>query len=305
VKLSDSPVSKTIQGSADQPPPGRPREIEEQTNLYLVHPLSRALAIRLVETPVTPNQVSVAGVFMAAAAGACYLSLTWPWAAPGGLLFQFAWHVLDGADGDLARRTGRTSPIGELVDGVCDHLSQAILYLALGWTLVRQIGPLAWALVAIAALSHFVQANAYETGRKSYRRWVYGAGWLRSTLATVERKGAVQGALGRLYLSVSDITSPGEDGVEGAMESALADGGVESAEARSEYAKLFAPLVRSSSWLSGNTRTLAVFLSMMAGSAAWYFLFETTVLNLVLVRIIILRRRRNAALVEALAAHMA
>jgi phosphatidylglycerophosphate synthase len=276
------------------PAPGRPAEIEEPTNRYLVHPVSRAVARALTDTPITPNQVSVASVFMAAGAGGCYLVLSWPWVALGGLLFQFAWHVLDGADGDLARRTGRASPIGELVDGICDHLSQAILYVALATGLMRQIGPSAWALAIAAALSHFVQANAYETGRKTYRRWVYGAGWMRQTLGSVEKRGHLQGALGRIYLSVSNFTNPGEEEVERALSDPPSDG---DGEAGKHYQELFAPLIRSSFWLSGNTRTMAVFVSMLVGSPAWFFLFEVTALNLALVWITVLRGRRNAALV--------
>jgi phosphatidylglycerophosphate synthase len=276
------------------PAPGRPAEIEEPTNRYLVHPVSRAVARALTDTPITPNQVSVASVFMAAGAGGCYLVLSWPWVALGGLLFQFAWHVLDGADGDLARRTGRASPIGELVDGICDHLSQAILYVALATVLMRQIGPSAWALAIAAALSHFVQANAYETGRKTYRRWVYGAGWMRQTLGSVEKRGHLQGALGRIYLSVSNFTNPGEEEVERALSDPPSDG---DGEAGKHYQELFAPLIRSSFWLSGNTRTMAVFVSMLVGSPAWFFLFEVTALNLALVWITVLRGRRNAALV--------
>ena len=294
MKSSDSMAAELF---VTPPAPGRPAEIEEPTNRHLVHPLSRALATILIKTPITPNQVSVASVFVAAGAAACYLALPWPWAALGGLPCQFAWHVLDGADGDLARRTGRASPMGEMVDGICDHLSQVLLYLALATVLTWQIGPWAWALAAAAGVSHFVQANAYETGRKTYRRWVYGAGWIRQALGSVEKGGPFQGLLGRIYLSVSQLTNPGEDDLEKAI-----GGNVVEASGGRLYQELFAPLIRSSFWLSGNTRTIAVFLSMLAGSPAWFFVFETTVLNLALLRIILARRRLNAAMVREIAA---
>jgi phosphatidylglycerophosphate synthase len=37
-------------------------------------------------------------------------------------MLHMGWHVLDGADGDLARMTGRASPQGELFDGICDYV---------------------------------------------------------------------------------------------------------------------------------------------------------------------------------------
>ncbi|HEY5411407.1 MAG TPA: CDP-alcohol phosphatidyltransferase family protein [Caulobacteraceae bacterium] len=290
----------TQPGVSSAPAPGRPPEIEEPTNRYFIHPLARALVSLLVRTPVTPNQVSIASVFAAAAAAGCYLELRWPWAALCGLLFQCGWHVLDGADGDLARRTGRASPIGELVDGVCDHISQALIYLAFAAILERRIGALAWGLAGAAALSHFLQANAFETGRKTYRRWVHGAGWMRQNLEGVRSAGRLQGLLGALYLGVSALTNPKEESVEAAMARATGAGAAD--QARSSYRARFAPLVRSSFWLSANTRTLATFLSMLAGSPLWFFLFEIVVLNLALAVLIGLRRRANAGFADLYAA---
>ena len=89
----------------------------------------------------------MASVFAAAAAAAiCYARPAWPLSAFGGLPLMFAWHVLDGADGDLARRTGRASPNGELVDGICDHVSQVLIYVAFAFILQRSLGGWAWAI---------------------------------------------------------------------------------------------------------------------------------------------------------------
>ncbi|MHB8527991.1 MAG: CDP-alcohol phosphatidyltransferase family protein [Caulobacteraceae bacterium] len=279
---------------------GRPPEIEAPTNRWLVHPISRALVDLLIRTPVTPNQVSVASVFMAAAAAACYLVLAWPFGPLAGLLFQLAWHVLDGADGDLARRTGRASTYGELVDGICDHLSQALIYLAFALILRRSVGGWAWAIAAAAAISHFVQSNAYENGRKTYRRWVYGASWMRQDLAALASAGPFEAVLGRLYLAVAALSSGGEKELQAAMAPAILAGGEREQAARARYAALMAPQVRTSGALGSNARTLAGFLSMMAGSPIWYFLFEIVVLNLALGGLILWRSRGNRRLVTDL-----
>ena len=104
--------------------PVRPRELEDPLNHYLYHPLAWQLARVLARTPITPNMVSVVGGLSVVAAGIAYLQptpgatwSTWAWL---GLALHMAWHVIDGADGDLARMTGRTSPRGELIDGLCD-----------------------------------------------------------------------------------------------------------------------------------------------------------------------------------------
>ncbi len=278
--------------------PGRPLEVEEATNRYLVHPVSRALVDRLARTSVTPNQVSVASVFAAGAGALCYLMIPGPIGAVCGVACQFAWHVLDGADGDLARRTGRASPIGELVDGVCDHVSQVLVYLA--FVALMRRGPLhdwAWPLASIAGASHFIQANAYETGRKTYRRWMYGAAWMRQTASASH---GVQGALAGLYMGLSRLVSPGETAVETVMESALAEGGSPADRARRLYGETLAPLVKRSAILSGNSRTIAAFVSMLIGSPLWFFIFEIAVLNPAAVAIVVARGRRNRAVVARL-----
>ena len=252
----------------------------------------------------TPNQVSLASVACAAGAAACYLWLAWPWAAFAGLACQFGWHVLDGADGDLARRSGRASPLGELIDGVCDHLSQVLIYVAFVYLLQRQgWGPSwAWAIASIAGASHFVQANVYETGRKTYRRWVYGAEWMRQTSRAPAGRRGPQTALAGLYMAVSDLASPGEARIEAAMAPAMAGGAGPTARARRLYRDLYAPLVKRSGLLDSNTRTIAAFASMLAGSPVWFFLFETTVLNIALVWFGRERRRRDDQLVTLLGA---
>lgn len=289
-----------MQSRPNPPAHGRPREIEAWTNLRLVHPLSRAVVDRLAMTAVTPNQVSVASILFAAAGALCYLTLSWPWAAIGGLFFQFGWHVLDGADGDLARRTGRASALGELIDGVCDHVSQGLVYVALAILLQRSLGPWAWAVAWIAALSHFIQANAYETGRKTYRRWVYGAPWMRQTAAHAFGQGVVQTALAQLYVGISGLSAPGETRVEAAMLPALAGQEAMQAETRAIYRNIYAPLVKASGWLDSNTRTLAAFASLLMGNALWFFLFEIVGLNLALAYFTLERRRCDARLIDAL-----
>ncbi|HEY5288892.1 MAG TPA: CDP-alcohol phosphatidyltransferase family protein [Caulobacteraceae bacterium] len=266
--------------------PGRPLEIEAASNVYLVHPAARALATYLSRTAVTPNQVSIASVFASGCAAASYVAAPWPWNAFAGLALQFVWHVLDGADGDLARRTGRASPRGELIDGVCDHVSQGLIYIAFAIMAQRTVGGWAWAVAFAAAGSHFVQANAYETGRKAYRRFVYGAPWMRQTGAG---EGELGGLLAHFYLAVSVVLSPGEAEVESAFGQSV-DGSERPAHL---YRDAFAPIVKTSGILASNTRTLAAFIAVLVARPVWFFIFELTVLNAALFALAVWRARAN------------
>jgi phosphatidylglycerophosphate synthase len=285
-----------------EPAPGRPDEIESASNRLLVHPLSRAVAGTLAATPVTPNQVSMASVAAAAGAAASFLWLAPPWGALAALGFLFVWHVLDGADGELARRTGRASGLGELVDGVCDHASQVLVYVALALVLQRGMGPGAWWIAVAAGVCHFVQAGAYESGRKTYRRWVYGSAWMRQTLAAEAGAGLLRRAVGGLYIAVSSLGLPGEAHIEAVLEPVIATGGAPAAGARALYRETFAPLVKASGVLSSNARSLAAVAAMLIGQPAWFFLFEIIVQSLALAGLLWDRRRRNAVLLAGLTA---
>jgi phosphatidylglycerophosphate synthase len=277
-------------------PPGRPPEIEDWTNERVVHPLSRALVDVLIPTGLSPNAVSVLGVGMAAAAGASYTLLAWPLSAVLGFAFHIGWHVFDGADGDLARRTGRSSTLGELVDGVCDYASHVALYLALAIFLAGRIGVWAWPITALAAVSNAWQANSYESGRRNYWRWVYGARWIKQDLAAHAAAPAGLGrriliGLGRLYLAASAKVTPDERPLEEVMTRLLADPDRADA-ARILYREAKVPAVKSASWLGENHKTMALFVSMLLGTPLYFLIYVGVALNVVL----LLNLRAQAAL---------
>ncbi|HTK35278.1 MAG TPA: CDP-alcohol phosphatidyltransferase family protein [Caulobacteraceae bacterium] len=261
----------------------------------------------LIPTGVSPNAVSILGAVMAAAAAGAFVLLPWPASALVGLACLLGWHVFDGADGDLARRTGRASPNGELVDGLCDHLGQASIYLAFALMLSDGMGLWAWVLPLMAGLSRAGQASAYEACRRNYRRWVYDARWIRQTLArSDEAKGSaarrLKLALARTYVAISRLVSADDRAVEWTMERLTAEGGDVATTARQLYRRRMAPLVKRASTLSANYRSLAAFLSVLAGAPLGFVLYELVALNLVLVWLRWSEARANRDLVEALAA---
>lgn len=154
--------------TAPKKPSSRPPELQDWLNAHVYHPLSRRLAMLLAPTPVTPNMVSVAGGLCVVAAAVCYSQLSYPVSVVLGFAFHLLWHVVDGADGDLARMTGRTSATGELVDGVCDYVSHIVLYLTLAAMLDDTLGGWGWALAVAAGASHIAQTNHAESTKRTY-----------------------------------------------------------------------------------------------------------------------------------------
>lgn len=241
----------------------------------IYHPLAAMLARRLASTRVTPNMVSVAGALVVVLAAIAYARPGWPLPAIAGLMLHMSWHVLDGADGDLARLTGRASPVGEIVDGVCDYASHLVLYLILAFILMGQIGWTAWPIMAAAALSHIAQANFHEVHKRQYQQWAYGTPWLRH--ASADTASPALARLGNAYLTVARWLDPGDD----AIDQALADP-ARGAALRARILRVGPGAFAGSGLLGLNYRTLVLGAAMLAGSPLWYFLYVATVLNLVL-----------------------
>lgn len=284
---------------------GRPVEVELASNLHLIHPLSRALVSRLIPLGVSPNAVSVAGAVSAAVAAAAYTLAPRPWGALAGLLCHIVWHVLDGADGDLARRTGKASPHGELVDGVCDYTGRTILYLALAAYGAAQFGAWVWALAVFVGASRIVQANDYETLRREYRKWVYGTRWLRQSLEPDlggERADVGPfGGLGRLFLLLSTRVTPDGSAVDAALavRAQRAPDGLTTGRAMCRVEIVGA--VKRASILSANSETLVIFLSMLAGSPIYLFVYVAVILNAAYGALYLDQRARFRATAAALA----
>ena len=90
---------------------------------YLEEPVARFL----VKLGLTPNAVTLLGLFVAGAA-AYLLSVGYFWA--GGIVLLFA-GIFDLFDGALARMTNRVSSFGALLDSVADRVSEVIILLGL------------------------------------------------------------------------------------------------------------------------------------------------------------------------------
>jgi len=276
--------------------PVRPRELEDPLNHYLYHPLAWQLARVLARTPITPNMVSVVGGLSVVAAGIAYLQPT-TGAALLGLALHMAWHVIDGADGDLARMTGRTSPRGELIDGLCDYLSHFVLYILLGTLLARSMGRWAWVIMLVAGIAHAVQSNHVEVQRRFYLHWVYGKPWLIN--ARPEAGGAI-GWLVSLYLRVAVGLSPHALAIDAAV-SAAADDPARLAALRAMIREQWAPLLGFEKWLGPNQRAIALGLSMvLTASPLAYFVFGIVWLSLLLIVSVVLHDRAARAIAARL-----
>ena len=285
----------------------RPRELQDPLNLHFYHPLAARLARTLLPTGISPNMVSVGGAFALVLATLAFVGMHWPFNASAGLALMMAWHVIDGADGDLARMTGKASATGELVDGVCDYFGNTFMYFAFAFSLDDTLGGWAWALASAAGASHVLQTNHAETQRRLYAWRVYGKPWIRRAAETGDEVFASRNWFTRWfgfwavgYIWLSNRMSPSANPLDEAL-----------AEADGDRAARIRALIRAHSGLSltlektlgANPKTFIIAASIALGGPVYYFLATMTALNLVLLVSIVHHKgveRRLADVIKAL-----
>lgn len=146
-------------------------------NLYVARPLAAPIVVALEKTPITPNQVTFLSITCMCVAVALYCSVSgWLGLLLGTLALECA-YLLDCTDGQLARLTGRSSPVGAALDFLMDELKAFLLIGALSargywqdekgaWILLVGLGS---AVVVGAALSmtQFLRCPAYAAFAES------------------------------------------------------------------------------------------------------------------------------------------
>ena len=133
--------------------------------------LARTLVRPLVHTAVTPNHLTTLRLLLGLGACASYAMGGALWFVVGSIMFLLS-TLLDHADGELARLSGKTSRLGHLYDLVADVLVQVLLFIAIGIGLRHTwLGETALALglvagVVIGGLFYVCQTLENRMGEK-------------------------------------------------------------------------------------------------------------------------------------------
>ncbi len=282
----------------------RPTEIEPKTNLYIVHPASRALVPVFYRLGFSPNAVSILGAGAAALAAACFLWLPWPWNGVAGFLLLVVRHILDGADGLLARVSGKASSVGDMVDGLCDAFALFVVQTALAIHLSAELGPTAYLVAVVGTLSYIVQVNAYEGRRRQYMHWVYGRSMVTSDPggSAAPRRGPVMRLVLAIYASYFAQPSFESAALSAEMGRRVSRGGRLADQARRLYRSRKQQFVSTFGLLGENHKTIATGVAMLAGSALYLYAYLFAVLNVALIALFLWQRRLDAQLAHDLAA---
>jgi phosphatidylglycerophosphate synthase len=129
---------------------------------WLNRPISLRITRLLLDTSLTPNQMTCIAALFGFAGIAGVLLWGVPWLLPGALLLQ-AQSILDGCDGEISRLKYIRSRLGEWLDQVLDDLVNLGFFAAASWVLWQAGSTLALIIGIIGVTTHLLYQFALYT----------------------------------------------------------------------------------------------------------------------------------------------
>ena len=115
---------------------------------YLVDPIVIKMGGLFERLPFTPNQVTLASAAVGVSAGGLLIFDQWLL----GALAIFASMVLDGLDGEVARRKDMKSKYGGFLDSMLDRVVDTTVVLGIAYSSAQVYGDVAWVIGFLAAV---------------------------------------------------------------------------------------------------------------------------------------------------------
>lgn len=275
-------------------------DTEEPIDIYFYRPIGYRWALLFNKLGVSPNAITIAAIFIGIAAGACFYFQDIVINVIGMLLLIWA-NSYDSADGQLARMTGKTSPLGRILDGFCGDLWFIAIYAAICLRLTPEWGIWIWIFAATTGFFHSKQASMADYYRNVHLLFLKGkAGSELSNSATLKenykkmswKKDFIYKLFDTFYINYTvgqENQSPKLQQMMKVIREKYND------EAPEWFRKAFReeslPLMKYTNMLSFNTRVIALFISLFINMPWLYFVFEMTVLNIMLIYMIVKHER--------------
>jgi hypothetical protein len=268
------------------------QDTEEWIDLLFYRPLGYRWALFFRNMHITPNTVTLLSIFLGVAAGVCfYFSSLWLNLAG---MFLLVWaNTYDSTDGQLARMTGQYSRLGRILDGAAGDCWFVAIYAAICLRLMPSWGIWIWLPAAAAGYCHTKQAAMGDYLRNFHLLFVGGKSRseLDDSTALEERyrlsgpkKNRIEQFVLRSYISYTKGQEAWTPGIQ-ALRRALKD--PQRTTLPPGFGEAFRqasrPLMKYANILSFNTRVAVLFLTLFAGCPWLYFVFELTILNILLI----------------------
>lgn len=267
-------------------------DTEEWIDLLFYRPIGYRWALLFQKLGVTPNAITVASIFLGVAAGILFYYNNLLLNVVGMCLLVWA-NMYDSADGQLARMTGQKSELGRILDGVSGDFWFISIYVALCLRLTPEWGYWIWILAAVAGFSHSKQAAMADYYRNIHLFFLKGksgseldnSAQQREIFRSLSWKGNL---VRKTFLWFYTNYTHSQEQLSPAFQrffKALREkcGETSPQEIRTRFRMGSLPLMKYTNILSFNTRVIVLFISLLINMPWIYFVFELTVLNILLV----------------------
>ena len=277
-------------------------DTEETIDLWFYRPVGYRWALLFERLGVKPNAVTIASIFLGVAAGVLFYYNDL-WLNVLGM-FLLVWaNSYDSADGQLARMTKQFSRIGRILDGISGDLWFVTIYVAICLHMMHFEG---WSgyifvLAVVAGYFHATQASMADYYRNFHLYFLKGKSG--SELDDTEQLTRNFKSLSwkrdffrklvlffyRNYTKTQESFTPNMQRFRKVLKEKY--GEEIPLEFRERFRAKSKPLMKYTNMLSFNTRVIALFIALFIDMPWLYFVFELTVLNLMLIYMV--RRHEN------------
>ena len=270
-------------------------DTEEFIDIHFYRPIGYRWALFFDKIGVTPNQITIASIFIGIASGICFY-FDELWIKILGICLLIWANSYDSADGQLARMTGQKSELGRILDGACGMFWFIAIYIALILHLWPEWNFYILLLALAAGISHGAQTQMADYYRNIHLLFLKGKNgselektkdlrirykhvrWGKSPVTKFFEYNYLNYTKGQEsraphFLKMMQTLQNQYDGI--------APGWF-----RTEFREQSLPLMKYTNMLSFNLRAIVLFISVLSGFHWTYFVFELTVMNLMLLYMI-------------------
>lgn len=267
-------------------------DTEEFIDLRFYRPIGYRWALFFNKLRVTPNQISIASIFIGVAAGICYYFNN-IWINIMGIFFLVWANSYDSADGQLARMTGQKTELGRILDGVCSDFWFVSIYFAIAFRLYPVWSWTIFALALTAGFFHGKQAAMADYYRNLHLLFLKGESeseFHNSKVLKEKNKNRKhkENFFVKLFEYFYVAYTKGQERWTPRLQKMLKVlrekyQGQAPEWFCSDFREKSLPLMKYANMLSFNTRAIALFISLSINIPWLYFVFELTVLNIILI----------------------
>ena len=267
-------------------------DTEEWIDLIFYRPVGYQWALFFHKLGVTPNTITVLSIFLGIGAGILFYPQSLGLNVIGMILLIWA-NMYDSADGQLARMTGQKSNLGRILDGVSGDLWFISIYVAICLRLTPDWGWWIWLLAAFAGFSHSKQASLADYYRNIHLFFIKGREGSELSNSRKEKESYDHmkwgdGFFQKLFLWFYIRYTASQEKATPAFQrffSCLKEKGMDSIpqSLKTDFRKASLPLMKYTNILSFNTRVFVLFISLFVNLPWIFFVFELTLLNILLI----------------------